>query len=120
MLLLSSALGGLEQMCPSFLPGAGAEGETVEGDAPASSSSGVGGSGEDVSGRVVRQLIWGGCAGVVLRGSVCIEPLIAQVGRSAALWWLKPALLDLPCAEKLPACQSAALPIALKRGCTSR
>ena len=62
--------------------------EVVAGDPPASSegtSGGGGGNaggGEDVNGRVVRQLIWGGCAGVVLRGSVRIEPLIAQVGVS--------------------------------------
>ena len=29
-------------------------------------------------GQVVRQLVWGGCAAVVLRGAVSIEPLIAQ------------------------------------------
>lgn len=31
------------------------------------------------NGRVDRQMVWGGCAGLVLKGRVKMEPLIAQV-----------------------------------------
>lgn len=55
--------------------GANAAGEDAE-EASVGSSGQAGTVGSD--GQVVRQLVWGGCAGLVLRGAVSIEPLIAQ------------------------------------------
>lgn len=58
------------------------EASTSGGGSEAGAGSGQAGSGQAGSdGQVVRQLVWGGCAAVVLRGAVSIEPLIAQVAR---------------------------------------
>lgn len=50
----------------------GAAGDVSEGD-PADASR---------NGRVDRQMVWGGCVGLVLKGRVRMEPLIAQVNYS--------------------------------------
>jgi hypothetical protein len=59
---------------PAAAKGAAAE----AGEAAEASDSGEAGSAGSSDGQVVRQLVWGGCAGLVLRGAVSIQPLIAQ------------------------------------------
>lgn len=51
----------------------GAPGDVSEGDPV----------GAPQNGRVDRQMVWGGCVGLVLKGRVKMEPLIAQVPPSA-------------------------------------